>query len=62
MNKKLISELKVGEFFMISNSRIVYIRGKYEKSLKRYSATKYFDCNAERFFKGDKEVFVDFTF
>ena len=59
---KKISELKKGEFFRLPNQSVVYVRDNYERTTKRYSAYKYEDVCAERFFKGDKLVEADFEF
>lgn len=59
---KKISELKKGELFKLPNQSVVYVRDSYDRTTKRYSAYKYEDVCAERFFKGDKLVEVDFYF
>lgn len=59
---KKISELKRGEFFRLPKQSVVYVRDKYVRELKKYSCHKYEDVCAERFFKGDKLVEVDFEF
>jgi hypothetical protein len=63
----IIKELKKGDFFTLKpietpSENQVYIRGDYDKSSKSYSAVKFSDMNAERFFKGTKEVYTGFTF
>lgn len=40
----------------------VYVLNYYDRSSKTYSASKFSDMNAERFFKGSKEVWIGFTF
>ena len=62
-----IRELKIGEYFTIKpisepKESQVYIRGEYDRSEKKYSCGKFSDICAERYFKGDKEVYTDFTF
>lgn len=62
-----IKELKKGDFFTLKpitepKESQVYIRGEYDRSEKKYSCGKFSDMCYERFFKGDKEVFTDFTF
>ena len=64
---KTIKELKQGEMFTLKEIEFpkesqVYVRGEYDRSSKTYSCTKWNDCNAERFFKGTKTVFTEFTF
>lgn len=67
MEKKMLKELKNGEFFTIKpieepKESQVYIRGEYDRSEKKYECGKFSDISAFRMFKGDKEVYVGFTF
>ena len=67
MEAKKIKDLKKGEYFTLkpmeeAKESQVYIRGDYERSSKRYSCIRFDDMCKERFFKGDKEVYVDFEF
>ena len=64
MTKTAIAKIKKGEFFKLSNSETspVWVRGDYVRSEKKFSCTKFDDINHENFFKGDKEVFIDFEF
>ena len=39
---KTIKQLKVGDFFRLRPNGKVYVRGEYERSMKRYS---YYDFN-----------------
>lgn len=62
-----IKELKKGDFFTLKpienpTENQVYIRGDYDRATKKYSCSKFSDICAEREFKGDKEIFVDFVF
>ena len=62
-----IRELKKGEFFTLKpiaepKENQVYIRGEYDRSVKKYICAKFSDICSERFLKGDKEVYTDFTF
>ena len=58
---KTIKQLKVGDFFKLHPNGKVYVRGEYERSLKRYSY--YFnDVNNEHFCRGDKSVITEFEF
>lgn len=64
---KTIKELKQGEMFTLKEIEFpkdsqVYVRGEYDRGSKTYSCTKWNDSNAERFFKGTKTVFTEFTF
>ena len=68
MTQKKLRELRKGEFFTLSDhgeepdEKYVYIRGAYERSGRRYSVSKFSDYNCERFLKGDRLVWVGFTF
>lgn len=62
-----IKDLKQGDFFTLKpgiypTEKQVYERGAFERSEKKYSCTRYDDFCAERFFKGDKIVYIDFIF
>lgn len=62
-----IRELKQGDYFTLKQidepkESQVWIRGEYDRSTRTYSVINFSDMNRERCFKGDKEVFTDFTF
>ena len=59
-----LKELKKGDFFKLKDldAATVYVKGEYDRSTKTYSCFKFDDVNAEIFLKGNKKVFVDFTF
>lgn len=62
-----IRELKQGDYFTLKQidepkESQVWIRGEYDRTTRTYSAINFSDMNRERYFKGDKEVFTDFTF
>ena len=67
--KKQIKDLKVGEFFTLKDygehdvqESVVWVRGEYDRSSKTYSCCKFVDANHEHFFKGTKDVYVEFYF
>lgn len=64
MNKTTIKNLKKGDYFKLSDSDTspVWIRGEYIRSEKKYSCYKFDDVNHESFFKGSREVFIEFEF
>lgn len=41
---------------------IVWVKGDYDRSTKRYSVSKFTDSNRESLVKGDTLVLVGFTF
>ena len=62
-----IRELKKGEFFTkkpidAPRESQVWIRGEYDRAEKKYECTRFDDLCVFCYLKGDKEVFVDFTF
>lgn len=62
-----VKDLKKGEYFtikMVENPKEsqVYIRGEYDRTEKKYCCGKFSDISESRMFKGDKEVYTDFTF
>ena len=62
-----LKSLKKGDFFTKkaidspSDSQ-VWIRGDYDRSLKRYSCTRCSDFCDEQFISGDKSVYTDFIY
>lgn len=58
-----VKALKPGTFFKLSpTSRQVYIRGAYDRCLRKYECQKYDDINAWQHLRGDRKVYTDFTF
>lgn len=62
-----IKDLKKGEFFTLKpienpKESQVYIRGEYDRSEKKYCATKFSDICSGRVFKATQTVYTDFTF
>ena len=67
MEAKKLKDLKRGEFFTCKpieypRESQVYIRGEYDRSIKKYCCLKFNDICDERTFKGDRVVYVGFTF
>ena len=64
MKDVTIRELKKGEFFRLTASETapVWVKGYYVSSEKKYESYKYEDTNREIFLKGNRRVFVEFTF
>lgn len=61
-NMKKLKDLKVGDFFKLKPTGRVYVRGKYVRSLKRYSYYDFDDVCREHFARGSKRVIVNFEF
>ncbi len=66
MEMKMMKDLKPGEFFRRGfkgqPSSIVYVKGSYDRCLKRYSCSEYYDINHEIFLRPNCVVYVGFTF
>ena len=66
-NIMTIRELKKGEFFtkkdiLHPNETQVWIKGDYDRALKRYECTRFSDCNDMQYIRGDKEVYTNLIF
>lgn len=66
-NSVNLKDLKKGEYFTLKqldepNENQVYIKGDYDMGSKTFSCSKFSDSNSERFIKGNKLVFIGFTF
>lgn len=62
-----LKDLKRGEYFTIKpleepKENQVYIRGKYDRTEKKYDCGRFDDISYSRMFNGDKEVYTEFTF
>lgn len=68
MEQKKLKELKRGEYFTLNDhgdepgEKYVYIRGDYERSEKKFEVSKFSDYNDSRLLRGDRLVYVGFTF
>ena len=67
MEKTTISNLKKGEFFTLKpienpTESQVYISGEYDRSDRKYEATKFSDISASRYLKHTTKVYTEFTF
>lgn len=67
MKATTISKVKAGEYFTFKpieepKESQVYVRGDYDRSLKKYEYSKFTDCGAFGFAKRDRVVYVDFYF
>lgn len=64
MQTKTIRLLKRGEFFRLtpSDTAPVWVRGEYSREAKKYSTHRFDDVHHERLLRGDRAVWVEFTF
>ena len=59
-----IRKIKKGDYFRLKKSETapVWVRGEYERSIKKYSCYKFDDINHDHFYSGDKKVYINFIF
>ena len=62
-----VKQLKRGDFFTKKNveepkESQVWIRGDYIREMKKFECQSFYDANKFCYLKGDREVFVEFTF
>lgn len=67
MKEVSLKSLKQGDFFTLkpieeAKESQVYVRQHYDHGSRTYSACRYGDISKERFFKGNRKVYVDFIF
>ena len=62
--KVALKDIKKGDFFRLTDTdtATVYIKEDFDRSSKTYWASKYYDVNDGRTFKGSRQVFAGFTF
>lgn len=62
-----IKQLKQGEFFTkkpieYPTDSQVWIRGEYDRELKKFECVAFSDMNKTCYIAGNKEIFTDFIF
>ena len=57
-----IRAVKPNDFFQLSPDGPVWIRGDFDRAVKKFWCSKVEDINAGRFMKGDKIVYDGFTY
>ena len=62
-----LKELKKGEWFTIRPLEYpaesqVYIKGDYDRELKKYECGRWHDISEAVYLKGEREVYTDFIF
>ncbi len=67
MKATTISKLKVGQYFTFKpieepTEKQVYVRGDYDKSIRKYEYYNFADVCFLNFAKRDRIVYVDFIF
>lgn len=56
--EKEIKNLRLGEIFQIKENGPLWVRGSYERSIRKYSIYKYEDICHEIFVKGTKKILI----
>lgn len=62
MTTTTIKDLKVGDFFKLTENGRVYVRDSYNRSTKKYEYYDFDDINRWHECKGTKQVITDFEF
>ena len=62
-----VRELKKGEYFIkkaieYPTEKQVWVRGDYDRTMKRYECWRFSDVNDTSYIQGSKEIYTDFTF
>ncbi len=62
-----LKDVKKGEYFTKKQIEYptevqVFVRGEYDRSMKKYECWKWSDVNSVQYLDGKKEVYIDFTF
>lgn len=59
-----LKTLKRGDFFKLSAtaSAPVWVKGDYDRTSRKYSCHRWDDSNDSRLMKGDRTVFIGFSF
>jgi len=62
-----LKELKKGEFFTLKpveepKESQVFIKSDYDRSERKYWATKWTDIGDGKYVSGEREVYIDFCF
>ena len=64
-----LKDLKKGEYFCLRphgeqevSAKQVYIKGEYNRQLKRYEISRADDINYIRYLKGCTDIYLDFIF
>jgi len=62
MKKTKIGKVNQGTYFKLKPTETapVWVRGEYVRSEQAYSCYKYDDVNHEKFYKKNKDIYIDF--
>lgn len=59
MKQVQLKDVRKGDFFRFTPAGNLFVRGYYERSIKKYEYYAYDDINHEGFAKGTRKVLVD---
>lgn len=67
MKSVLLRNVKNGDYFTLRpveepKESQVYVRGDYNRDVKKFDVSKFSDVNDWRLMRGDRIVYVDFIF
>ena len=59
-----VNKVNQGTYFKLKPTETapVWVRDHYDKSSKTYACHKYNDSNHEKFLKGTRKIYIDFTY
>ena len=60
--KAKLKDVKKGDYLRLSEGGPVWVRGDYDRALKKYEISRFQDAGHSSFRRGDLSVFVGFTF
>lgn len=62
--KSKIRNINMGQYFRLKDTETapVWVRGEYVRSEKKYSCTKFDDCNHEKLMKPTQDIYIGFEF
>ena len=62
MKTTTIKQAPKGEYIRIGQSAVVYIKGDYDRTSKRYELSRFDDVNSFRYVKGTTVCTIGFDF
>ena len=62
--KTKINKVNQGTYFKLKPTETapVWVRDHYDRSSQSYACHKYYDSNHEKFFNGNRDIYINFIF
>ena len=62
--KTKINKVNQGTYFKLKPTETapIWVRDHYDRSSQSYACHKYYDSNHEKFFKGNRDIYINFIF